>query len=112
MRNAFMDLFLPVQIETNTPTQDQETRASPLLLNNHSSYLRKTLTIVTNMVDNRSSWNRFPAEIRNMILQLIHTHGTNLGSCAAVSSEWQTYIEPQNFERIKVTLSNFSDSIK
>jgi len=54
----------------------------------------------------RTSWQRFPAEIRIVILQvLLQTEGSS-ASFATVSREWQAIIEQHNFSRIKLTLGS------
>lgn len=58
------------------------------------------------------SWYDFPPEIRNMILDQVFQTGAachNLGACAAVCRDWQTYIEPRNFRRLVLNHSCVAD---
>ncbi|KAJ3474278.1 hypothetical protein NLG97_g9916 [Lecanicillium saksenae] len=47
------------------------------------------------------SWHSLPAEVRNMILRIVVTkRDRGWGSQAAVSKEWQRFLEPVNFARL------------
>ncbi|KAH8898282.1 hypothetical protein GQ53DRAFT_711483 [Thozetella sp. PMI_491] len=62
--------------------------------------------ITTSETPSSISWQRFPAEIRIAILEvLLQTEGS-LASFATVSREWQTIIEQHSFSRIKLTLGS------
>ncbi|EHK42117.1 hypothetical protein TRIATDRAFT_29883 [Trichoderma atroviride IMI 206040] len=59
-----------------------------------------------------ASWYSYPPEIRSMILDQVFQTGAacrNLGACAAVCREWQTYIEPKNFRRLVLNHSCVAD---
>ena len=61
-----------------------------------------------------TSWHRFPAEIRLMVLKVLLQVGCSLADFATVSREWQTIIERHNFSRIKLTssrLANFGSMV-
>lgn len=55
------------------------------------------------MATGKISWDSLPAEVRNQIIGAILQNNCNLGSCAAVSREWQVMIEYHNFTRIHLT---------
>lgn len=55
------------------------------------------------MATGKTSWGFLPAEVRNQIVGLILQNNCNLGSCAAVSREWQVMIEYHNLARIHLT---------
>jgi hypothetical protein len=50
-------------------------------------------------------WDKLPQEIRDLLLQALLQNGGRLSHLAAVSREWQTFIESHNFARLKVTPS-------
>ncbi|OAA59456.1 hypothetical protein ISF_06391 [Cordyceps fumosorosea ARSEF 2679] len=50
-------------------------------------------------------WTLLPAEIRNPILERISRQSYR-GTAAAVCSEWQAYLEPRNFARLRLELRN------
>ncbi|PNP44308.1 hypothetical protein TGAMA5MH_03914 [Trichoderma gamsii] len=59
-----------------------------------------------------ANWYSIPPEIRNIILDQVFQTGAacrNLGACAAVCREWQTYIEPRNFRRLVLNHSCVAD---
>ena len=56
-----------------------------------------------------ASWTDFPEEIRLMILETLIQDGSSIASLAAVSREWQAFIEKRNFARIKLTPSCLAD---
>lgn len=49
------------------------------------------------------SWNKLPQEIRDLLLGALLQNGSRLSVLATVSREWQTFIEPHNFGRLKLT---------
>lgn len=55
------------------------------------------------------SWDRFPTEIRLVVLETVLHNGCNLASIATVSQEWQTVIEKHNFSRIRLTPSRLPE---
>lgn len=61
------------------------------------------------MANEKRSWSSLPAEIRIQILESILQNNHNLGSCAAVSREWQEMIEHHNFSRIHLTPERVTD---
>ncbi|KAG4266477.1 hypothetical protein FPRO03_01761 [Fusarium proliferatum] len=55
------------------------------------------------------SWNRFPAEIQNMIVGLLPFLGGKYSQLAAVSPAWRSIIEPHNFAEISLTVPRLTD---
>lgn len=51
------------------------------------------------------TWNKLPADVRLLLLQAFLQNVARLSHLAAVSREWQTFIENHNFARLKLTPS-------
>ncbi|KAG6356206.1 hypothetical protein INS49_015593 [Diaporthe citri] len=56
-------------------------------------------------MDDKTSWDHLPKEIRLAILEALLQDACSLASLATVSREWQTTIERHNFARIRLTPS-------
>lgn len=61
------------------------------------------------MSEERTSWYRIPAEIRNEIVGLLPSLGGRCSLLATVSRDWKSIIEPLNFAQISLTVPRLAD---
>lgn len=57
----------------------------------------------------KSTWDGLPQELQLLILQAVMQDDGTPSRLATVSREWQAYVEPYNFARIRLTPSRLAD---